>query len=427
MQNGVFPINLTSRSGNLCTILLLITRKNKKKKGSNEGFSDFFVYLCRRNGKNLTIERMNDIKKIVLTGGPCAGKTTALVRIIEHFSSLGFKVFTIPEVPTLFTQAGMNYLTKNKGFFYEGEKATLEIQLALEDKFLRMAQECVKPSIIVCDRGAMDISAYMSAETWEQITRAVGTSTPELRDRYDAVLHLVSAADGAEQYYTTANNAQRYEQMTDEGLQIARSLDKKVIHAWTGHPHLRVINNHDDFDCKMNRVVKEISNVLGLPQPIVNERKYIVDLTGDMPDDGICSEITQTYLKGEPDAEIRLRKRSWGRKFVYVHTTKKKTSENEELVTERQINLSLYEMMLGLADPERRTIRKQRTSFIWKGQYFEVDTYLDQLQGLVILETKGIAEDEPVKFPPFLRVIKDVTGNEDYYNYNLAKTGNLSL
>jgi CYTH domain-containing protein/predicted ATPase len=363
---------------------------------------------------------MNDIKRIVLTGGPCAGKTTALVRIIEHFSSLGFKVFTIPEVPTLFTQAGMNYLTKNQAFFYEGEKATLEIQLALEDKFLRMAQQCVKPSIIVCDRGAMDISAYMAPETWEQITRAVGTSTPELRERYDAVLHLVSAADGAEQYYTTANNAQRYEQMNEEGLRIARGLDKKVIHAWAGHPHLRVINNHDDFDCKMNRVIKEISNVLGLPQPIVNERKYIVELIGDMPEDSISSEITQTYLQGEPDAEIRLRKRSWGRKLVYVHTTKKKISENEELVTERQINQSLYEMMLGLSDPQRNTIRKHRNSFIWKGQYFEVDTYSDQLEGLIILETKDIADGEPVKFPPFLRVIKDVTGDEEYYNYNLA-------
>lgn len=56
---------------------------------------------------------MNQIKKIVLTGGPCAGKTTAMVKVIEHFSSLGYKVFTIPEVPTMFTQAGMNYLTSN--------------------------------------------------------------------------------------------------------------------------------------------------------------------------------------------------------------------------------------------------------------------------------------------------------------------------
>lgn len=364
---------------------------------------------------------MHDIWKIVLTGGPCAGKTTALVRIIEHFSSLGFKVFTIPEVPTLFTQAGMNYLTKNQGFFYEGEKATLEIQLALEDKFLRMAQECTKPCIIVCDRGAMDISAYMAPETWENITRAVGTSTIELRERYDAVLHLVSAADGAEQYYTTANNAQRYEQMNEEGLRIARGLDKKVIQAWTGHPHMRVINNHDDFDCKMNRVIKEISNVLGLPQPIVEERKYIIELTGELPEDSIQSEITQTYLKGDDNEEIRLRKRSWGQKQVFVHTSKKKISDSEELVTERQINNSLYEMMLGLADPTRQTIHKIRNSFVWKGQYFEVDSFQDQLQGLVILETKGIAEGEPVKFPPFIKVIEDITGNEQYYNFSLAK------
>ena len=132
---------------------------------------------------------MQDIKRIVLTGGPCAGKTTALVRIIEHFSSLGFKVFTLPEVPTMFTQAGMNYLTDNPRFFYEGEKATLEIQLALEDKFMRMAQQCDQPCIVVCDRGAMDISAYMQPEMWEKITRDVGTTTHHLRDeRYDELI-----------------------------------------------------------------------------------------------------------------------------------------------------------------------------------------------------------------------------------------------
>lgn len=365
---------------------------------------------------------MNDIKKIVLTGGPCAGKTTALVRIIEHFSNLGYKVFTIPEVPTLFTQAGMNYLTKNKGFFYEGEKATLEIQLALEDKFMRMAQECTEqPCLIVCDRGTMDISAYMNPETWADITRAVGTTSPELRNRYDAILHLVSAADGAEQYYTTANNAQRNEPMTEEGLKIARSLDKKVIRAWNGHPHLRVINNHDDFEAKMRRVLKEISSVLGLPQPIEEERKYIVEVTGQLPEDCIESDITQTYLQGEPGTEIRLRKRAWDGKYVYVHTTKKQQSATEELVVERQINNSLYEMLLGLADPSRKTIRKHRHSFIWQGQFFEVDTFQDQLQGLIILETKGIAQGEPVKFPPFLKAIKDITGDKEYYNFNLAK------
>ncbi len=364
---------------------------------------------------------MKKIVKVVLTGGPCAGKTTALVRIIEHFTSLGYKVFTIPEVPTLYSQGGWNYLTPNRQLYYEGERAILGTQLALEDSFMRLAETCTEPTLIVCDRGTMDISAYMTPDMWEDITRKAGTNSNELRQRYDAVLHLVSAADGAEQYYTTATNATRYEQMNEEGLRIARELDKKVIKAWTGHPHLRVINNHDDFDCKMNRVLKEISNVLGLPQPIVEERKYIVELSGELPSDCIVSEITQTYLTGEPDSEIRLRKRGMDGRYVYVHTTKKRISQTEELVTERQINNNLYESMLGQADPWRHTIKKLRRSFIWRGQYFELDTFEDQLKGLVILETKGIVEGEPVKFPPFLHVVKDITGNQDYYNYNLAK------
>jgi CYTH domain-containing protein len=233
------------------------------------------------------------------------------------------------------------------------------------------------------------------------------------------VLHLVSAADGAEQYYTTATNAIRYEQMNEEGLRIARELDKKVIKAWTGHPHLRVINNNDDFNAKLNRVLKEIAHVIGVPQPIEEERKYIVEITGELPE---CTEsnITQTYLVGDPGSEIRLRRREWAGKSANILTTKMRVSQNEELVTERQISNNLYESMLQQADPYRHAIRKQRKSFIWKGQYFELDFYQGALDGLVILETKGIRCHEDVKFPPFLRAVKDVTGNIDYYNYTLA-------
>ncbi len=363
----------------------------------------------------------NNITRIVLTGGPCAGKTTALAKIVEHFGSLGYQVFTLPEVPTMFTAAGMNYLTTNKDYFYEGEKATLEIQLALEDKFTRMAQQCGEPSVIVCDRGTLDISAYMEPDMWDTLLRTVGTSSAELRERYDAVLHLVSAADGAEQYYTTANNAQRYEQMNEEGLRIARMLDKRVIKAWTGHPHLRVINNHDDFDAKMRRVLREIREVLGLPQPIEQERMYRIRITGPLPADCIENDIIQTYLtSAEPGTEVRLRKRGWQGKYVYLHKTKKRISDTEQLVTERQINNSLYEMMLSLADPTRRVINKHRRSFIWKGQYFEIDTYAGELEGLVILETKGVTAGEDINLPPFVEVLEDITGNTAYFNHSLA-------
>lgn len=362
---------------------------------------------------------MTMIKRIVLTGGPCAGKTTALVRVIEHFSSLGYKVFTIPEVPTLYSLGGWNYLTPNRKLYYEGERAILETQLALEDSFMRLAEVCTKPTLIVCDRGTMDISAYMTPEMWEDITSRAHTNSNLLRERYDAVLHLVSAADGAEQYYTTATNSARYEKADEEGLRIARELDKKVIQAWSAHPHLRVINNHDDFDKKLNRVIMEISNVLGLPQPIQDERKYIVELTGELPDT-IDSEITQTYLVAEPGCEVRLRRRNWNGKIVNVHKTKKRLSDSEMIETERQVSNPLYESLLQQADPYRQTIHKHRKSFIWRGQHYELDTYTGPLQGLLILEVKGVFDREQVNFPPFIRVKEDITGNKNYYNYNLA-------
>lgn len=360
-----------------------------------------------------------NIRRIVLTGGPCAGKTTALVRVIEHFTSIGYKVFTVPEVPTMLIQAGMDYLTKNEEFFYEGEKATLELQLMLEDKFMALAQTLDVPSVIVCDRGTLDISTYLNAEQWERITASVGVDNAALKQRYDAVLHLVSAANGAEQFYTTATNAARLEQANEEGIRIARELDKKIIKVWSGHPHMRVINNAQDFESKLNRVLVEISNVLGIPQPIEENRKYIVEVIGDIPE-YIESSITQTYLVADPDCEVRLRRRGWNGNYVNVHLTKKKLSDRKELVTERQVNNNLYQSLLQQADPYRNTIKKVRKSFIWQGQFFELDSFIEPHAGLVILETKGLPDCEAVKFPPFLRVVADITGNKKYYNYNLA-------
>jgi CYTH domain-containing protein/thymidylate kinase len=363
-----------------------------------------------------------DIKQIVLTGGPCAGKTTALVRINEYLSNLGYKVFTVPEIPTLITASGWSYLTSNPRLYYEGEKIILELQLEMEDKMRRLAETCTKPCVIVCDRGALDISAYISAEMYDELCANCNTNAEELRHggRYDAVLHLVSAADGAESFYTTANNASRYEKADEEGLKMARELDKKVIQAWTGHPHLRVIDNSKDFEQKLNRVLYEINSVLGLPQAIVEERKYIVELIGEIPSDSVKSYIQQTYLSSEPGSEVRIRRRTTGHHTINVHTTRRRISSTEEIVTERQVTNALYESLLQQADPYRLTISKRRNSFIYKGQFFELDTYEAPHDDLMILETKGIAAHADLRLPPFLKIVKDITGDTDYYNYNLA-------
>jgi predicted ATPase len=232
-----------------------------------------------------------DVTKIVLTGGPCAGKTTALARIVEHFSDIGYYVLTVPEAATLFSQSGVDFLTANKSLFIESERQLMEFQLEMEDRMERIAKCSDRPSLIVCDRGTMDIRAYMRREMWDALLDSMGKTVVELRDaRYSAVIHMSTAAKGAESFYTLGNNAAR-----SETPEQAREIDDRLMTVWTGHPHLRVVSNDCGFEEKMNRVLKEIAHVLGVPQPIEIERKYLVDKIAEIPN-GNVSEIVQTYL-----------------------------------------------------------------------------------------------------------------------------------
>lgn len=68
------------------------------------------------------------------------------------------------------------------------------------------------PAVILCDRGVYDNSAYIEEDSWQAVLDEQAWTQVELRDkRYDGVIHLVSAADGAEKYYTLEGNAARYE------------------------------------------------------------------------------------------------------------------------------------------------------------------------------------------------------------------------
>lgn len=353
--------------------------------------------------------------KIVLTGGPCAGKTTALARIVEHFTGIGLKVFVLPELATLFSQAGVNFLTSNKQFFYNAEKQLLKFQIEMENSFVEMAKHSDKPAIIITDRGTMDIAAYLVAETWQTLLDDMQIGVVNLRDaRYDAVLHMVTAADGAEKFYSNENNKHR-----TETIEQAREIDQKLIRAWTGHPHLRVIGNNGDFEQKILQVLKEISDVLGVPEPIEMERKYLVEIIDNIPD-AVESEIFQTYLITDNNTEERVRKRGSNGNFIYFHTIKKTISDLERIETEEIISPNRYIELLDRADKSRSTIHKIRKSFIWNKQYFELDTFISPDNKLTILEIEGVAEHEDIQFPSFLRVLEDITGNLEYYNYNLS-------
>jgi AAA domain len=91
--------------------------------------------------------------------------------------------------------------------------------------------------VLLCDRGTYDGKAYLTDDKWNRILKERGVTEVDLRDnRYNAIFHLVTAADGAEAYYTLENNTTR-----SETPEQARELDRKGREAWLGHAHMYVV------------------------------------------------------------------------------------------------------------------------------------------------------------------------------------------
>ena len=127
----------------------------------------------------------------------------------------------------------------------------------------------------------MDGMAYTSQQVWQALLDETGWSTIQLRDRrYEAVVHLVTAADGAAKFYTGDNNQARYETVEE-----AIVLDKKLINAWVGHPHFSIIeNDQQGFQNKIQRCIDASFKTIGLPTPQTFHKKFLLVMVPGMFD-----------------------------------------------------------------------------------------------------------------------------------------------
>lgn len=358
------------------------------------------------------------ISKIVITGGPCAGKSTAMSRIQDEFTQMGYTVLFISETATELITGGVSPRTcKTKAKYQELQ---LRLQLEKEKVFEEAARTMGKEKIlIVCDRGALDNKAYMEKSEFTQVIELFAENEVELRDNYDAVFHLVTAAKGAEESYTTANNSAR-----TETVEEAAAIDDKLISAWTGHPHFRVIDNSSTFEDKIKKLIVEISAFLGEPEPYEIERKYLIEYPDIdwLESNPNCKriEIVQTYLESEDEEEIRVRKRGADGHYVYFMTSKRKISDIKRVEVEKRLSESEYLILLKNADKTKKAIHKTRYCLTYENQYFEIDVY-------PFWDDKAIAEIElsdenlDVVFPNQIKVIKEVTNDDAYKNSSLAK------
>lgn len=359
-----------------------------------------------------------DIKKIVITGGPCGGKSTAMGLIKNEFEKLGYTVLFVPETATELINGGVAPWTT--GTVLDCQIGIMKLQLAKESVFLEAGKTmpCEK-LLIVCDRGAMDNKAYIDDEGFQRVLQSVNETEVNLRDSYDAVFHLVTTAKGAVEFYTTENNTARI-----ETVEQAAALDDKLISVWTGHPHLRIIDNSTDFENKMKRLIKEISSFLGEPEPLEIERKYLIEYPDLKHLEALpnCErvEIIQTYLKHPDGTKSRIRQRGRNGDYIFFETAKKEITPVKRIEIERRISEKEYLSLMKNADPSRKPIIKDRYCYAYDNQYFEIDVY-PFWKDKAIMEIELCDEATEIRFPPDIKIIRDVTAENEYKNSSLAK------
>lgn len=363
------------------------------------------------------------ITKIVITGGPCAGKTTGMSWIQNALTERGYRVLFVPESATELITGGIAPATCGSNLDFQ--KCIMRLQIEKESVFEQAAKSMKDEKIlIVCDRGTIDNRAYLSDEEYAELLRTIGSNNTDLRDRYDAVFHLVTAAKGAETFYTTENNKARRETAEEAG-----AVDDRLISAWTGHSHFRVIGNETGFEEKMKHLIREITSFLGEPDPHETERKYLIRMPDVKKLAGLSNcervEIIQTYLQSDSGEEIRVRQRGSNGHYTY-YETKKMTAPGapscQRIELEKRLTKDEYLERLMQADPKKRPIRKDRYCLMDGSQYFEIDVF-PFWKDRAIMEIELTDPDEEIRFPKMIKVIREVTNDKNFRNANLAVPG----
>mmetsp|Transcript_41743 Transcript_41743/g.69538 ORF Transcript_41743/g.69538 Transcript_41743/m.69538 type:complete len:470 (-) Transcript_41743:304-1713(-) len=353
--------------------------------------------------------------RIVLTGGPCAGKTTALAMVQERMRAAGFRVFMVPEAATMMLMGGVTL----EGFSTEQvvrfQANLIKVQMAIEDAFTDLARSTRQPSVVICDRGVMDGAAYMAPEIWDALMDENGWNVISLRDRrYEGVVHLVTAAIGAPVFYSLENNEARFES-SDKAAEI----DHRLRAAWTGHPRLRIIDNSTDFNTKCQRVVAAVMSACGLPTPAAVQRKFLVLPMTSSQLQGIKDvhieefDVEDRMLKTFDHSEAKIRRRGQNNNWVYLHIVRHTAPDKQVVEMKRQISGREYMNLLSSADPNKPVIKKRRACFLYKDQPFVLDTFIDPPAVLSLLRVDA-EQKQHVELPPFANLVKEISNVNVY-------------
>ncbi len=184
--------------------------------------------------------------RIVLTGGPGAGKTTAADLFRRE---IGDRVVIVPEAATLLFAGGFPRTVEPLAR-RAAQSAIYHVQRNLED-----AQSARFPDrILLCDRGTVDGAAYWPDDPASFFASMRTTEADEL-DRYDAVIFFESAAVGGTQI--EGGNPERIESIAEAAI-----LDRRLHDIWSRHPRFIVVEHRTSFFQKLTDGLRAMETIV---------------------------------------------------------------------------------------------------------------------------------------------------------------------
>ena len=154
------------------------------------------------------------------------------------------------------------------------------------------------------------------------------------------------------------------------------------------------------------------------------ERKYIIKMPDFLEisgkDNYTSSEILQIYLDSEKGETHRIRRRAFSDRVEYTETRKLRIDNMSVTEIEGEITEESFEMLAGKIKNGTMPILKTRHSFTAGGYTYEIDVY-GQWSRTAIMEIELTDRDALPEIPPFIKVIREVTGDKSFSNAAMSR------
>lgn len=193
--------------------------------------------------------------RIVLTGGPGGGKTTAADLFRRE---IGEAVVVVPEAATMLFSGGFPRV-EEPGPRRSIQRAIFEVQRNLED----VQQARFPDRVLLCDRGTVDGAVYWPGGV-DAFFEAMETTLEEQLARYDAVLFFETAAAGG--HVIEGGNPTR-----TESAAAAVALDAALRTVWSRHPRFWLIRNERSFLTKITAAFEVLQTLVPPLPPSVQD------------------------------------------------------------------------------------------------------------------------------------------------------------